>query len=32
VLTRDEADEIVEIASSATRQVIDELTREGVRF
>jgi L-2,4-diaminobutyrate transaminase len=29
VLTREDADQIVEIASSATRQVIDELSREG---
>ena len=29
VLTRSEADQIVEIAAAATRQVIDELTREG---
>ena len=29
VLTRSDADQIVEIASSATRQVIDELSREG---
>lgn len=29
VLTRSEADQIVEIAAASTRQVIDELTREG---
>ena len=31
VLTRSEADQIVEIAAASTRQVIDELTREGTR-
>jgi L-2,4-diaminobutyrate transaminase len=30
VLTRADAGEIVAIAASATRQVLDELTREGV--
>jgi len=29
VLTRNEADQIVDIAAASTRQVIDELTREG---
>jgi L-2,4-diaminobutyrate transaminase len=29
VLTRGEADQIVDIAAAATRQVLDELTREG---
>ena len=29
ILTRTDADQIVEIAAAATRQVIDELTREG---
>ncbi len=32
VLTRAEADEIVEIAAAATREVLDELSREGVRL
>jgi hypothetical protein len=29
VLTRSEADQIVEIAAASTRQIVDELAREG---
>jgi len=32
VLTRSEADQIVEIAAAATREILDELTREGKRL
>jgi len=32
VLTRAEADQIVDIAAASTRQVLDELTRDGARF